>query len=820
MMIGKPELLAPAGDMESLIAAVENGADAVYLGIKDFSARAYAGNFTIEGFKEALDYAHLRGVKVYVTLNTLIKDTEVEKATNLMQILDELGTDAIIVQDIGLLSLSRKLVPDLPVHASTQMTIHNTEGVRFLQDLGVKRVVLARETTLDEIRDIRQNTEIEIETFVHGALCICYSGQCLMSSIIGGRSGNRGHCAQPCRKRYGLKRQDEKVSTPGEFLLSPRDLNTSPILPELVEAGISSFKIEGRMKRPEYVAGVVRIYRRLLDRCMEDPSGYYVSKEESMQLEQLFNRGFTSGYFKGNPGNALMSRERPYNRGVNIGKVTGYDKKHRQLTLELTGPLKAGDGIGFETEQESGTTIQQMYKKGKLTKEADKGDIVNIPYHMSLKKGTRIYRTLDSSLMKELKQSFQSTGKNKKTPVTIKAKAFPGEKMEVSIRDEDNNQASIISNYCVEPAIKKATTEEEMKKQLSKLGSTVFKAEDIEISIGNSIFLPIKEINDARNKAVEELEKMRIESSRRSKHSPYIDSDELPLPQKTGKKILAASVSNITGLDSAISNGIGTVYYEGENCVSDNGKDLILAAAHAKQANIPIYMHTPLIVNDSEMPELEKRINIAMEAGFEGILAANPGVLRKALETGIPVIADSHLNIFNRKTTELLIEKGVLSVVLSPEMNFEQIKGIGPVMKTEVIVHGRLQVMVSEHGLIRNLTGPEKGPGSSTKTASFELADEKGFTFPVKTDCSDRTHIFNSKELCLLEEIPKLIESGVSRFRIDVRMIEDTLVGKVTASYRKAIDSYFSNEDRQAETEKCQDISKEYTRGHFHRGVL
>ncbi|MBN2110500.1 MAG: U32 family peptidase [Methanosarcinaceae archaeon] len=820
MTIRKPELLAPAGDMDALVAAVENGADAVYLGIKGFSARAYADNFTLDEFRQALDHAHLRGVRVYVTLNTLIKDTEIETAVNLMQTLDELGTDAIIVQDIGLLSLAKRHVPLLPVHASTQMTIHNSEGVRFLREMGVKRVVLAREMTLEEIKRIRQDTDIEIETFIHGALCICYSGQCLMSSIIGARSGNRGYCAQPCRKGYGLMREGKELRTPGKFLLSPADLNTSLIIPELMEAGICSFKIEGRMKRPEYVAGVVRIYRRLLDRHMGDPAGYHVCEEEKLQLEQLFNRGFTTGYFKGDPGSALMSRERPYNRGIRTGKVRGYDKKLRQLSLELTGALKTGDGIGFEEEQGSGTTIQQMYRKGKLTKEAGREEIINISYNTPLKKGTPVYRTLDSSLMKELKRSFESPENPRKVPVTIKARAHAGERMEVTFLDEDNNRVSINSDYLVEPAIGKATTAKDMEKQLGKLGNTVLKAKEIEISMGNDIFIPIREMNHARNRAAEELEKMRVEKKRRPKHSAYVAPKEPFAPERKEKPLLAVSVTGMEALDNAISGGADLIYYDGPDCSRHEGADLIAAASHARQANVPVYLHTPIIVKDTEMPGIEKRMNSAMKAGFEGIIAANAGVFKKAIVLGIPAIADSHLNIFNSESAALLIKKGAISVVLSPEMNHEQVKGTGSIHDTEFIVHGRLHIMVSEHGLVRDLTGTEKIPDPITWTGSFELVDEKGFAFPAMTDCSGRTHIFNSKELCLLEDIPRLMESCVRAFRIDARMMEVSLIEKVTASYRKAIDSYPYGKSLQAGTMKCSDISKEYTRGHFHRGVL
>jgi putative protease len=817
MIRRKPELLAPAGDMRSLIAAVENGADAVYLGINNFSARAYAGNFTIDEFREALDYAHLRGVRVYVTLNTLIKDTEIEKIAKLMKTLDKLGTDAIIVQDIGLLSLAGKLVPELPLHASTQMTIHNSEGVRFLHDMGVKRVVLAREMALSEIKEIIQNTDMEIETFVHGALCICYSGQCLMSSMIGGRSGNRGYCAQPCRKKYDLYRKGKKESTAGKFLLSPRDLNSSDILPELIEAGIGSFKIEGRMKRPEYVAGVVRIYRRLIDRYMEKPEQYIVSEEERLQLEQLFNREFTTGYFKGNPGNALMSRERPYNRGVRIGKVRGFDNKHKNLLLELSGELRAGDGIGFEAEQESGNIVRQMYKKGKPVKEAGKGDIIRVSSDIQHNKGTSVYKTLDISLMKELEQSFESTGL-RKVSVFMKARAFSGEKLELMVRDEDDNIVHISSEYVVETAIKKATNEKDIRKQFTKLGNTVFDAKDMEISMEEGIFIPIKEMNELRNRAVAELEKMRIDHRRKSEHKPCRVSEK-PAPENINQKpLLAVSIIDPESVETAVSSGADLIYYERKSSVHDDESDLRIAAAHAKEVNVPIYLHTPVIVKDSQMPEIEKIMNAAKESGFAGILASNPGIFKKATEHGIPVIVDTNMNIFNRESAALFIKKGAISVVLSPEMNYEQIIEASSSAPTELIVQGSLRVMVSEHGLVTNLTGPEEMSDPDCRV--FELMDKKGFAFPVRTDCSGRTHIFNSKELCLLEDMTRLIQSGVSRFRIDARMTDSSHIKNIVSSYRKTIDSYFSTEENHVIADKCRDISKEYTRGHFHRGVL
>jgi putative protease len=817
MMIRKPELLAPAGDMESLIAAVENGADAVYLGIEDFSARAYAGNFTIDEFREALDYAHLRGVSVYVTLNTLIKDEEIGKAVNLMYILDELGTDAIIVQDIGLLSLAREFLPDLPVHASTQMTIHNTEGVRFLQDMGVSRVVLAREMSLHEIRAIKQETGMDIETFVHGALCICYSGQCLMSSMIGGRSGNRGHCAQPCRKKYSLMEDKEKLSTRGSFLLSPKDLNTSPILPELIEAGIISFKIEGRMKRPEYVAGVVRIYRRLIDRYINDPQSYFVSDEEAAQLAQLFNREFTTGYFKGNPAGDLMARDRPYNRGVPIGRVTGYNSRGRTLNLELSGPLRTGDGIGFGGGEESGMIVQAMYAGGKPVKEACNRDIVSIPFDAPLRTGTRIYRTLDSSLMKELQSSFEQPGRYRKVPVSLGVQASVGEHFVVTVRDEDGNSVSAGSDYIIEAALRKATAMEDIHKQMNKLGNTAFELKAIEINMEDGVFIPIKEMNDTRNKAIAELERIRTEGHRRKRHAAYTPVNVTHSTENTKKTLLAVSISNMESLQDAIASGADAIYYDMEH-PTEKSTDLQDIAVHAKNAHVLVYLHTPLIVKDEEMPDVQEQMLTAMKAGFEGIIAANSGVFRRALSLGFKTITDSSFNVFNRRAASVLLGRGAELIVLSPEMNFEQVKEVSAGIKTECIVHGKLHVMESEHCLVAALAKSGSTPGYLQAKGSFWLRDEKGFIFPVMTDERGRTHIFNSKEMCLLEDIPRLVDAGVSMLRIDARIAEPSLTGQIVASYREAIDSCYDKS--KAGGRKCRDISAEFTRGHYHRGVL
>ena len=533
----KPELLAPAGGMEAFVAAVENGADAVYLGARAFSARGYASNFSEKELEEAIDYAHLRGVKVYVTVNTLLKEEEVENALKLLTWLREIGTDAVIVQDLGLISLAGKYLPDLPMHASTQMTLHNSEGVEFVKKLGIERVVLSRECSLEEIKHIKEKTGTEIEVFIHGALCISYSGQCLLSSLIGGRSGNRGFCAQPCRKKYRLYCEGKPIKTIGSYLLSPKDLNTTSGLGALIEAGLESFKIEGRMKRPEYVAGVVRIYRRLIDRYIENPAGYSVSEEEQETLTQLFNRGFTQGYFFKNPRWELISQENPHNRGVPAGTVTGYDMRSNRIRIKLSRSLRLGDGIMVENAEtrpeDKGKIISSMYTGKGPVYSAGAGDTVEIPFDSRAPSGSTVYRTHDKKLMDSLKKESESGNLRPKIPVSVTAIISSGRPVRLEVKDRDSNAVTIESGYLVEKAEKQPTSKTRIEKQLSKLGNTLFEAAEIHVTMEEDIFIPIGQLNELRTKAIEQLENLRIS---RWKRKPLDTLRFFKLGEKSGQE--------------------------------------------------------------------------------------------------------------------------------------------------------------------------------------------------------------------------------------------------------------------------------------------
>ena len=395
----KPELLSPCGNMEALRAAINNGADAVYLGGKDFSARKYAGNFSVEEIEEACDYCHLRGAKVYVTVNTLYKDQELTKFIKFVKELYMAGVDALIVQDLGAANLIKRSFPDLKLNASTQLTANTADDVNFLYKNGFDKVILSRELSIDEIRDIRKNTDAEIECFVHGALCVSFSGQCIMSSILGGRSGNRGCCAQTCRLPYELYRDYDKVDE--GYLMSPKDIETLEILPQLIEAGINSFKIEGRMKNPEYVAGVTAIYRKYIDMYFDDPEGYSVDKNDLKILLQLFNRGgFTNGYFTTPAGSDMMSTERPKAWGLKTGIVDVYDGKYGRASIRTREPLVPGDGIEVWTKNEPhvGCGISKPSRAGEVISVMIKGDI---------EKNDVVYKTYDKALMDSMKKTYE-----------------------------------------------------------------------------------------------------------------------------------------------------------------------------------------------------------------------------------------------------------------------------------------------------------------------------------------------------------------------------------------------------------------------------
>ena len=411
--MSKIELLSPAGDFECIKAAVQNGADSVYFGANLFSARAFANNFNLEELKQAIEYAKIRGVKTNLTLNILIKEDEFEDAIFLATKAYEFGIDAIIVQDLGLAEKLIEMFPDLPIHASTQMTIHNLNGAIQLEKMGFKRIVLARELSINEIDYICKNTNLEIECFIHGALCISYSGQCLFSSMIGGRSGNRGKCAGPCRLPYELLQDDKKIDS--GYLLSTRDLCGLEYIPSLIDAGVNCLKIEGRMKSPEYVATVTRIYRKYIDLASSN-NPYIIDENDKKELMQVFNRGmYCSGHFENTPNKNLVFKEKPNNMGLFLGIVEKYNKNKGYISLKLKEQINIGDTISLENESGS-YTISELMEKSKNINETKIGQTVTIGRMKgNIKLGDKIYKLSSKQLSNNAKESYKKENKKIKS---------------------------------------------------------------------------------------------------------------------------------------------------------------------------------------------------------------------------------------------------------------------------------------------------------------------------------------------------------------------------------------------------------------------
>lgn len=502
--MNKVELLAPAGDFSCLKAAIEAGCDAVYIGGKLFGARAFSSNFTDDEIIKAINYAHLFGVKVYVTTNTLIYDKEVERFLEYISFLHKNNVDAVIIQDLGMLDLVRQTFPNLEVHASTQMHIHNLDGASFMEKLGVKRVVLARETSISKIKEIKEKTNIDIEIFIHGALCVSYSGQCLMSSLIGNRSGNRGTCAGSCRQSYSIVDENNNIILNNKYPLSMKDLCSLENLKTLLDIGVTSLKIEGRMKSSSYVYTVVKLYRLAIDSYYKN-NNIYIDEKELYNLKKIFNREFTKGFLFDEENNKVINMKRPNHQGVEIGKVINY--KNNVAMIKLNDEININDGLRIVGKKDIGVNVNNFYINSKLVKTAKKGDIITIKVNDKVEKDDKVLLTLDSKLNEEINNIISSNQRK----VLVKAKFIAKEDKQITFELTDFiNKVVVISENKVTKALNKPITKEEIKEKLNKIKDTVYKYESLDIEIDDNIFIPLNIINDLKRKAFEELNNKRL----------------------------------------------------------------------------------------------------------------------------------------------------------------------------------------------------------------------------------------------------------------------------------------------------------------------
>ncbi len=825
------ELLAPAGSREALVAAVENGANAIYLAGNAFGARAYASNFDREALREAIHFAHLRKVAIHVTVNTIVADEEMGPLRDYLRFLYEAGADAVLVQDLGVARVAHETVPDLPLHASTQMSVSSLEGVRALAELGFTRVVLARELSLKEIRHICAHAPVEIETFMHGALCVCYSGQCLMSSMIGGRSGNRGRCAQPCRLPYTLvdeKGQDVLGDKAGSYLLSPRDLSTIDVIPDLIEAGVSSLKIEGRMKRPEYVATVVRTYREAIDTYYAG-KGYAVTQEERDDLAQIFNRDFTTAYLEGRPGKAMMSDRRPNNRGLLIGRVTAYDWDARIVTVKLSGRLGLGDQVDFWVKvggRVTATISALTDAKGRAVEEGQAGDTVSFAIPSAVRDHDRVFKVYDARLMERAKETYASGAPVRRIPVEIAVRAAVGEPLTVTLCDAEGHRGEGRTDFIGEPARKRPLSEEIIRKQVSRLGTSVYEMKSLHCDIAGEVMVPMSEINEARRKAVEALDALRLKEIEAREHRPepkFTDRIARPTPKKAH---FLVAVDTLGKAEAALAAGADGILFGGESYEHRviAPEEYERAWQMAREAGARIDFNTPRIVHDGQQKHVERLLTAFAAFPPDAVHVHNIAMLALVRRlTDFAIHADYSLISYNKQTLAFLKDYGASGATLSPELTAKEIRQLAkesPLPLT-CIVHGRLELMVSNYCVTGSfLGGCGEGPCTQPCTRGhFALKDRKDALFPLAMDQFCHMHVLNSKVLSMMPHAMKFRAAGIETMQIEAKAMGEKEIAAIVKAYRKAM--AFPEEPAEAQLSWIHEQEgKDITRGHYFRGVL
>lgn len=796
------ELLAPVGSMDALVAAVMNGADAVYLGGKSFNARKYASNFDNNQLVEAISYAHLRGVSVFVTLNILLDDSEILQALEYVKLLYEIGVDGIIVQDLGLAALIREIFPLLDIHASTQMTINNLEGAKHLEKLGFTRAVLAREVPFQEIKRIKQGSNIELEVFIHGALCISYSGQCLMSSLIGGRSGNRGTCAQPCRMEYSIADKDGKLLNDSSkaHYLSTRDLNTLDQVEELIKLGVKSFKIEGRMKRPEYVATVVSTYRKAMDLGSES-----LNEHDRIDVEQMFNREFTKGLTFGDFGRDFVSVERPDNRGRIIGKVVAVEK--RRVQILLFEDVNFGDGLEWNIHgrQRDGTKANFSGTAG------EKKWIDRVKESALL--GSALRKTSSTELLKRAQKSYINRDLN--FPIAMSIRIRKGELLKL-VLNYNSLEVIVFGENVVEPSINNPITKERIYQQLSKLGNTVFNLDKLVVDLDENVFITVKELNALRRIAIEKLENDILLKYKRNPIVNYIEKKKKSTIINTrGKEIkkLTVRVNNQKQFNQLNLDKVSRVYINFKENLDKNLKSLM-------NQNIEGYYRTNKILYHKDLMKLESIVTPNLNL-LSGISASNIGTIEFCKNNfNIDIHGDIGLNAFNSYTIDYLRKVGLKGITLSSELNLTQIKSIVSRVggENEAIVYGYLSAMITRNCPMAYLKGckNDNGCNKCIYAKGYQLNDKMNKNFMMKRD-DGFTTIYNCVPVMVLDRLDDIVKSGISSFRLDFTF-EDNIreIQEIYYDYLNGVIKKSRVLDFMTSYKKINEV----TNGHFFRGVI
>ncbi len=816
-----PELLAPAGGEESLRAAVAAGADAVYLGAGVLNARRGAENFTIESLADACRFAHLYSKKVYLTANVAILPSETSSALDLIDSAWAAGVDAVIVQDLGLMRLLRETLPHVRLHVSTQVNAHSSDTLRVLSTLGVSRVTLARETSLGEIgklASVAHDLGIEAESFVHGAICMCYSGQCLLSSMIGGRSANRGLCAQPCRLPYALVDEAGKeLADVGSHLLSPKDLAGITVLPKMLQTGIDSLKIEGRMKSPEYVALVTGVYRAALDRAVAaaalGAAPYEVRDGEMSVLSEAFSRGFSEAYLTGERGNDMMSYTRPNNRGVRVGRVV--EAADGRMTIALETALDSGDVIEVWTRRGRHAQPVGPMRAGGSRKlsSAPAGSRVSIAAEKPVSVDDRVFRVRNAALTDAARRLFEDPA-GPGIPLEFSVSVVIGEPLRVTVTDSAGNTGSAEGDV-VEAARTRAVSSEDIVQHVGRLGNTPYAAASWDVALSPGAGVGFSQLHAVRREALAALERKLLSAwAARERVRPAAPSArDIERSGGGGASESGSRSSRVAPRVVAVCGSIGAA----KACLDSGAAEAQVPAwalEGVSAADLPpgVTPIVPRIMHDAEA----KRLLAPARAARRGV-AGTLGALKLLADEGIHAEAHWSLNAMNAYTVVQLAELGASLVWLSPELTLGQIREIAAEtdVPVGVAVGGRQELMVTEHCVLM-AEGRCAGrcEGCKRRERRTALRDRKGYEFPVVTDPLGRSHIYNAVPLDAVKALPELIEARVDTIRVDMEAERAPSAAAEVRRVRSAIELVVAGKPLPQPHPNAV-----ATTGHFYRGV-
>ena len=809
----RPELLAPAGDIDCARAAVENGADAVYFGLRSgLNARARAVNFGVEELPELMAYLHLRGVKGYLTLNTLVFPAELGEFEQAVRAAIAAGVDAVLVQDLGAVRLIRAVSPDWPVHASTQMSLTSAEGIRVAESLGIGRVVLSRELSLAEIRQIHAETRVELEVFVHGALCMSYSGQCLASFAMGGRSGNRGQCAQACRLPYELICDGRRLGLEGRpYLLSPLDLAAYDLLPELIDSGVIAVKIEGRLKSAEYVAHATALYRRAIDEAMAGRR-VRLSPEELDELEMSFSRGFSHGWLEGHNDRELVPGHSSARRGVTLGTVRQVHGD--RVTVELAGPIKRGDGIVFETDPghgdpQGGRVYEVFDRKRSVTEPVAQG-LVELSFGRGsldfsrIRPGQKVRKTDDPQLVRRLRKTYAAGRSQRRVPLDLSVEAAVGRPLCITARADSGAACRIEASQVLEEAVQHPLTLEVLRQQLGRLGGSVYELRHLEARIDGRPMTPLSVLGQLRHELVRQLDAAAVKPPARKVASESVlplrlnrtrpspgataglsSSAEPPpdaalldkpavAPRREGQGGSEGQPSDVfwhvlcrhlAQLKSALSQGASSVIADLAELSS-----LGDAVAAARRQGAEILLATPRIQKPGEA-EIFQRM---ADARPDGMLVRNLAGAAFCAERQIPFVADAPLHAANEWTVAYLNELGARRITAACDLDRPRLLDLVaavPPEWLEVVVYQHLPMFHTEHCMFCGTMGTKadrSACGRICRQHDVRLRDRLGVEHPLRVDACCRNTFFHAEPRSLMEWVPELRHRGVRHFRIEL----------------------------------------------------